>query len=113
MLSVIFAQIVKDCDPASGVSCEANQLSDLTGVFGRIISSLLPIGGIILFVMLIVGGFYFIFSGGDPRRVEGARNTITYAVIGIVVLAAAFLIIQIIANFVGVPALLNFNIYNG
>lgn len=106
MLSVIFAQgLVKNT--------EANQLSDLTTIFTRIVSILIPVGGVILFVMLIVGGFYFIFSGGEPRRVEGAKGTITYAIIGIVVLAAAFLIIQLIANFVGVPAILNFNIYQG
>jgi hypothetical protein len=106
MLSTIFAQGIV---PETG----ANKLSDLTGIFVRIISALLPVGGIILFVMLVMGGFYFIFSSGDPRKVEGARNTITYAIIGIVVLASAFFIIQLIANFVGVPAILNFNIYQG
>lgn len=106
MHSTIFAQgIVQDQ--------KANTLSDLTGVFTRIVSILIPIGGVVLFVMLIVGGFYFIFSSGDPRKVEGARNTITYAIIGIIVLAAAFFIIQLIANFAGVPAILNFNIYQG
>ncbi len=112
MLSIIFAQDPTPCPPgAVGENC-ASGLYSLTDVFGRIVSSLLPIGGIILFVMLIVGGFYFIFSGGDPRQVAGAKSTITYAIAGTVVLALAFLIVQIIANFVGVPAILNFDIYN-
>lgn len=107
MFSTVLAQgIVKEG--------QANQLSDLTKVFTEhILPTLIPIGGIILFVMLVVGGFYYITSSGDPRKVEGAKNTLTYAIIGIVVLAAAFLIVEIIANFVGVPALLDFNIYNG
>jgi hypothetical protein len=105
MLSVIFAQGI--------VGNDANQLSDLTGVFTRILSALIPVGGIVLFIMLIMGGFAFMTASGDPRKAEGAKNTITYAIIGIIVLACAFLIIQIIANFVGVPAILDFNIYNG
>lgn len=105
MLSVVFAQLVSET--------EATPLYELTGIFGRIVSALIPVGGIILFVMLIVGGFYFIFSGGDPRQVAGARNTITYAIAGVVILALAFLIVQIIASFVGVPAILNFDIYQG
>ena len=113
MLSVIFAAPAPTCTPgdAVGANC-ANTLSSFTPIFTRILSTLLPFGGIVLFVMLILGGFYFIFSGGDPRKLEGAKATITYAIAGIVLLASAFLIIQIIANFAGVPAILNFRIFN-
>lgn len=113
-MSFIFAQTTP-CDPGlpiTGTGC-ASPLSNLTAIFGRIIQILIPIGGVVLFVMLIIGGFYFITSSGDPRKVEGAKSTITYAIIGIVVLALAFLIIQIIAYFLGVPAILNFTIYQG
>jgi hypothetical protein len=113
MLSFVFAQTPK-CAPGSpitGTDC-ASPLFNLTDTFENIISILIPIGGIILFVMLIIGGFHFITSSGDPRKVEGAKNTLTYAIAGIVILAAAFLIIQIIAGLVGVPAILNFDIYN-
>lgn len=104
MISLVLAQGI--------VGDEANQLSDLTTVFGTVLSSLIPFGGIILFIMLVVGGFAFITSSGDPRKAEGAKATITYAIAGILVLAAAFLIIQIIASFTGVQAILNFNVFN-
>ncbi|OGM32718.1 hypothetical protein A2803_01535 [Candidatus Woesebacteria bacterium RIFCSPHIGHO2_01_FULL_44_21] len=109
VLSIVFAQ-TPECDGAAG-DC-AHPLFAFGDIFGRIIGILIPVGGIVLFVMLIIGGFYFITSSGDPRKVEGAKSTLTYAIAGIVILACAFLIIQIIANFVGVPAILNFNIYN-
>lgn len=109
VLSVVFA--TPACDPGEPVENCASPLFNLTDTFGRILGILIPIGGVILFVMLIIGGFYFMTSSGDPRKVEGAKSTLTYAIAGIVVLALAFLIIQLIANFVGVPAILNFNIY--
>ncbi len=117
MLTIFFTLLAQTsttptCDPSQPVGNCASPLSNLTYVFGRIVSILIPIGGIVLFVMLIIGGFYFITSSGDPRKVEGAKSTITYAIGGIVLLALAFLIIQIIAFFVGVPTILNFNIYS-
>ena len=50
-----------------------------------------------------MGGFQFITSGGDPKGVEQAKNTLTYAIGGVVLIAAGYLIIQIIQVFTGVP----------
>lgn len=52
--------------------------------------------GIIAVVMIIVGGIKYITSGGDSGNITSAKNTIMYAVIGLVVVALA----QIIVNFV-------------
>lgn len=105
MLSIVLAQVVSDDAPTP--------LYAFTGVFTRILSALIPLGGIVLFIMLVIGGFMFITSSGDPRKTEGAKSTLTYAIAGIVLLASAFLIIELIANFVGVPTILNFSVYFG
>lgn len=113
MLSTIFAQIVPTCDPAKDPKCvQANQLSDLTGIFLKIISILIPVGGVILFIMIIVGGFTLLTSGGTPQKVEVAKATITYAIIGIILLASAYLIVLLIARFTGVEGILDFNLYS-
>lgn len=52
--------------------------------------------GIIAVVMIIVGGLKYITSGGDSGDITGAKNTILYAVIGLVVVALA----QFIVHFV-------------
>lgn len=52
--------------------------------------------GIIAVVMIIVGGIKYITSGGDSGNVTSAKNTILYAIIGLVVVALA----QIIVRFV-------------
>jgi hypothetical protein len=46
--------------------------------------------------MIIVGGLKYITSGGDSGNVSGAKNTILYAIVGLVVVALA----QIIVRFV-------------
>jgi hypothetical protein len=85
-------------------------LHGLEGVFENVINSLLFVGGIALFLMLLAGGFKFITSGGNPKSLESARNTITYALIGIVLVAAAYLVLVLISSITGNTNILNFDI---
>src|SRR3990167_9010565 len=48
--------------------------------FGRIVEILIGLGGIIFFIMLIMGGFSYMSAGGDPKQIEGARKTLTFAI---------------------------------
>ncbi|MEI6481548.1 MAG: pilin [Candidatus Saccharibacteria bacterium] len=58
--------------------------------------------GIIAVVMIIVGGIKYITSGGDSGNVTAAKNTILYAVIGLVVVALAQIIVKfVLGRFVG------------
>lgn len=77
-------------------------LRGLEGVFGNVVTVILGLAGITLFIMLIVGGFRFITAGDDPKAIEGARKTLTYAIGGIVLIALSFLILRFISTFTGV-----------
>jgi hypothetical protein len=79
------------------------QLQDLEGVFGNVVNVVLGLAGIVLFIMIILGGFSYITSGGDPKKVESARNTLTYAIGGMIFIALAYLILKFIEVFTGVP----------
>ncbi|MDQ5886182.1 MAG: hypothetical protein QG628_579 [Patescibacteria group bacterium] len=58
--------------------------------------------GIIAEVMIIVGGIQYITTGGDSGNVTKAKNTILYAVIGLVVVALAQIIVQfVLSRFTG------------
>ena len=52
--------------------------------------------------MLIVGGFQYLTAGGNPEKTKAAGNTITYAVIGLVVILGAWFILLFIEKFTGV-----------
>lgn len=80
----------------------AAKLSDLQIYFKNVVSVLLELGGITLFVMLIIGGFNYLTSGGNPQQAEAAKKTITYAILGMLLLASSFLILKLIQQFTGV-----------
>jgi FtsH-binding integral membrane protein len=82
----------------------------LVPLFENVVRALISIAAIGLFAMFVVGGFNLLMSGGNPKQMEQGKNTLTYAVIGVVVMVLAYLIIQIIARFTGVSGLNQFTI---
>jgi hypothetical protein len=76
-------------------------IKGLEGVFSSIVSLALGLGGIVLFFLLISGGFSYLTSGGDQKKIEGAKATLTSAIIGIIVLILAFLILKLIETLTG------------
>lgn len=71
-------------------------------LFGNVVQAAAALAGVALFVMLLVGGFKFLFSGGDEKQLEAARGTVTNAIIGLVVIVVAYLILRTIEVFTGV-----------
>ena len=74
-------------------------------IFSNIIYWALSLAGIFAVFFIILSGIKFITSGGDPKQVEGARKTMTYAIIGLLVIFFAFAIIKVIASIVNVPCI--------
>ena len=92
--------LIAGCQPVLDPTNPA-KLSDLTIVFENIISLLAPAAAVAFLIMLIVGGFQFLTSGGDPKAVAGARTTLTYAIIGIILVVASWLILVLIGQITG------------
>ena len=70
--------------------------SDLMTQIRTITNTLLLFIGIAAVIMLIVGGFRYIFSAGDQSAVGSAKNTILFSVIGIVVALLAYAIVNFV-----------------
>lgn len=85
-------------------------IKDFEGVFSNVLGLLIGLGAIIFFIMLILGGFNIMSAGGDPKALEGAKKTITYAIGGMILLALSLLIFKVVEAFTGVD-LLKFRIY--
>jgi Flp pilus assembly pilin Flp len=81
---------------ANGQSCgnSANQNNTLNNVIGTVINVFSVIVGFISIVMIIYGGFKYVTSGGDSGKVTSAKNTILYALIGIVIVALAQVLVR-------------------
>lgn len=81
---------------------EVAQISDLSVLFNNVVGYALGFAGIVLFILLLVAGFKYITSGGDPKAVEGAKKTLTSAIIGLVVILVSYLILVLIKTITGV-----------
>jgi len=78
------------------------KISDLQGIFQNVVGAILALAGIVLFVLLLTGGFKFITSGGDPKAVESAQKTITYAIGGLILILLSYLFLVFIKQITGV-----------
>ncbi len=63
--------------------------NSITGVISNVTSFLVTIGGIIVAIMIIIGGFQMLFAGGSPEKFKTGQKTILYSVIGFVVILLA------------------------
>ena len=81
---------------------QPNSFSDLEIIVANIIRSVVALGGIAVFVMLVAGGLMYLTSGGNPESVQKAKNTLTYAVIGIALFVLAWFALLFIQTFTGV-----------
>ena len=68
------------------------------GVFSRLTNTILLIVGLISVIMLVYGGLRYILSGGDSKKVTDAKNTILYAIIGLIISLLAFAIVNFVLN---------------
>jgi len=88
---------VCDVDP-SGIA----KLQNLECLFSNVVGIILGIAGIVFFILLLSSGFKFITSGGDPKALEGAKKTLTYAIGGLILIIASYLILLLIKEITGV-----------
>ena len=87
-------------DGARAAQCDGcpSDLFGDTGVFRQITNVILYIAGIIAVIMLIVGGIKYLISGGDSKKVTDAKNTVLYAIIGLVICFLAFAIVNFVIS---------------
>jgi len=85
-------------DISLGTGCEkpkaaAGRIENLIKVIINVLSAIV---GAVCVIMIIIGGFRYVTSAGDSNAVSGAKNTILYAIVGLIIVAFA----QVIVRFV-------------
>jgi hypothetical protein len=83
--------------PAAGLGSSPT----LSTLVNPIIANVLTISGIASFLVIIFAGFSFITANGDKAKTTQASQALTYGIIGLVVVVAAFLITRIIGAILG------------
>lgn len=62
---------------------------------GNIISFAIPFASVAAVFFIVFAGIKFLTSGGDPAKVEGAKKTLTFAVIGLVIILMVFVLLKV------------------
>lgn len=86
----------------------SNDVATIQGfecLFYNILQVVTAFAGLAFFFMFISGGFNYLFSGGDDKKVAGAASTLTMSIIGIVGVIASWFILRLIQNFTGVDVI--------
>ncbi|OGH19778.1 MAG: hypothetical protein A3D74_00865 [Candidatus Levybacteria bacterium RIFCSPHIGHO2_02_FULL_37_13] len=93
--------LVPGCVTPEGIAT----INCIPAVIKLFIQSLLLFAGIVAVFLIVHSGSKFVLSSGDPKRVEEARNTLVYAVMGLIIVMAAFLIVNLVSHLTGVECI--------
>lgn len=83
------------CDSGQGGALENSQ-DRLGGIVRSIIGLLTIVVGIMSVLMLVISGIRFVTSNGDSNKITSARNTLIYALVGLVIVAFAQAIVKLV-----------------
>lgn len=88
-------------DSARGTD-QTSTLFGQSGIFRTITNVLLFILGAVSVIMIIIGGLRYVISGGNSTAVTAAKNTILYAIVGVIVALLAYAIVNfVLTSFTG------------
>jgi len=102
LLSLFLASpvIAMETDPVGGGSDDPPTLLEIDTIIDNAIRLIFPLAGLVCVVFIIMGGYTWIASAGDPSKVKQAQSTLTWAIIGLVFVLIAALIVTTVTDFV-------------
>lgn len=81
-------------------------------VITSVTNALFSLAAVTAVFFIVFSGIKFLTSGGDPVKVEQARRTITFAIIGLILVLMSFFIIKLISNVLNTDCINKFNLVN-
>lgn len=90
--------IVPGCVTPEGVAT----IDCIPAIFRILIDAALLFAGVVALFFIIQSGLKFVLSSGDPKKVEDARETFTYAIVGLIIVLLAFFIVNLVSYITGV-----------
>ena len=97
-------QLCEGVNSASGATGGCQGSGDLfggSGFFNNIANMLIFIVGAVSVLMIIIGGLRYVLSAGDPSSTKSAKDTVLYAVVGVIVALLAFAIVNFVIAKIG------------
>lgn len=96
---------IKDAFKLNSTDTVAKVFGTPASLFNTLIPVIFTVAGVILFFLLLFGGFSIIMAHGEPKELEKGSKVLTGALIGFLLIIASYWIMQIIQIVTGVPIL--------
>lgn len=93
------ATVCQDKDP--GQTQDNNSIYGPDGILSRVVSVLAIVIGVAAIIVIIVAGIQYMLSTGDPTKVNNAKNSILYALVGLGVAVVAQTVVIFVINKIG------------
>ncbi len=77
-------------------NCNNDSLQQVNRIIRHVVNILSAVVGVVAVIMIIVGGLRYVTSGGNDTSITSAKNTILYAIVGLIIVALA----QVLVHFV-------------
>lgn len=83
-------------------------LTEIESMVGNVVSLIVGLAFVAMMVLILMAGFKYLISGGEPKALQSAHHTLVWALIGIGFIAMAWLLLLILSAFTGI----NLTIFN-
>ena len=84
-------------NPSSSSSTQSNT-NPISVQIGNIVKIIVEVAGIVAVVIIIISGIKYAVSAGDANKVNSAKNTLLYAIVGLIVIVATYTIVGYVVN---------------
>ena len=101
LLPVLNGVVYAQDNPTINIPSTIMPNVDIGSAISAIVGFLLILAAVAAFLFLIIGGIQWITSGGDKAGMEAARNRITNAIVGLIIVAAAWAVFMLVGQFIG------------
>lgn len=100
----LLAQVETEVNILNNVGDQYKAFGNLSlgALIGGFITVIMIVAAVVFFFMLVIGGLRWITSGGDKGQTEGARNQITAALVGLIIVFGAFAIASLVDSLFGI-----------
>ena len=91
--------VLKDACTGSSANtaiCKASTTDSATKLVGTLVNVLLYVLGAVSIIVIVISGFFYVTANGDSTAITKAKNTLMYAVIGLVVALLAYALVNFV-----------------
>ena len=97
-VNVFGGQADQTVDGGKVVTNDKNGSSKLPALLSQVISTVFVVLGMLAVIMIVIGGIRYTTSNGDAAQIKAAKNTILYAVVGLVLAILAYAIVNFVLS---------------